>query len=136
MTFSLFPSKYKMKTDILKFLYYSSHWPVKNITGWFTSEIGINRKMTRNLLLKCYYFQNCKNCIGVYFSFSFRVGRGEWIEIKCILWFLNEFILTLLGSGRHVWSQGAHSEPILFSSFFFVFLGLHPLHMEVPRLGV
>lgn len=55
MTFGLLSPKYEMKTDTLKFLYYSSHWPVKNIIGWFTSEIGINRKMTRNLLLKCYY---------------------------------------------------------------------------------
>lgn len=112
---ALFPRKYEMKTDILKFLYYSSHWPVKNIIGWFTSEIGINRKMTRNLLLKCYYFQNLKNCIGVYFDFSFRVAgerrlksnasSGSWMD-------LHSHCLVLREMSEY---KGAHSEPILFS---------------------
>lgn len=64
--------------DILKFLYYSGHWPVKNIIGWFTSEIVINEKMIKNLLSKSYDFQNGKNYIGIHFSFSFTVaGKSE-----------------------------------------------------------
>ena len=42
-------------------------------------------------------------------------------------------VLASLGLGSHILSMDAI---LVFFSFFFVFLGPHPWHMEVPRLGI
>lgn len=113
--FGLLSPKYEMKTDTLKFLYYSSHWPVKNIIGWFTSEIGINRKMTRNLLLKCYYSGIVK-IASAFISISNLEyqGREDWNQTHPLVrkWICIHTAWFWEMCGH----QGAHSEPMLFAS--------------------
>ena len=67
--------------------------------------------------------------VCVYDIYSMISGK---IALKnCFLWLLkvpHHFVVALI--------LGISAKEIIFFFFFFCFLGLHPQHMEVPRLGV
>ena len=62
-----------------------------------------------------------------------------WLAGWCHLWeiLFNCFWKLIILVGRIVCSNNSDRNSFyLLSFFFFVFLGLYPQHMEVPRLGV